>query len=36
MQSFPYRLPVKCRVFYFLKAIIFFLFSGLCLCWGNF
>lgn len=23
IQPFPYRLPVKCRVFYFLKAITF-------------
>lgn len=23
MQSFPSKLPVKCRVFYFLKPIVF-------------
>lgn len=23
MQSFPYKLPVKCRLLYFLKAVMF-------------
>jgi len=32
VQSFPYKLPVKCRVLYFLNAIMFYPVHWLSVC----